>query len=238
MTLVAVSRDEVSDSRSFARDYGIEFPLLSDLDGSISKALVGIDDQDHSIPGVVVIRRDGAIAFRQIATSKDDRLTARELLEAVDRSLGTSGELARTRHPALERAQLRLETGLGQVRDADRWQVTGVSKLGLTVPLTRYLIAGTGLASEYRDARLSLQGSLGVRRPILADIAAIQLSAEAGLPIRAPGVYAGVRLGIWFAWTPRWTVSLDGAFGVHDAGAEDQRPGWTITAGVARLLGR
>jgi len=236
--LVAVSRDETSDSRSFARAYGIEFPLISDLDGAISKALVGIDDQDHSIPGVVVIRRDGAIVFRQIATSKDDRLTARALLEAIDRSLGTSGELATTRHPALERAQLRLETGAGQVRVGDRWQPTGVSRFGVLVPLQRYLFAGAALASEYREARLSLQGSIGVRVPILADIAAIQLAGEAGLPISAPGVYAGVRLGLWFAWTPRWAVNLDGTFGVHDAGAGDALPGWSASLGIARLLGR
>ena len=233
-----MSRDEISDSRSFARDYGIEFPLISDLDGAISKALVGIDDQDHSIPGVVVIRRDGAIAFRQIASSKDDRLTARELLEAIDRSLGTSGELVQTRHTALERAQLRFETGGGQVRIEDRWQATGVSRFGILIPLQRYLFAGAAIASEYREARLSLQGSIGVRVPILADLAAIQLSGEAGLPISAPGVSAGLRLGLWFAWTPRWAVNLDGTFGVHDAGRVDALPGWSASLGVARLLGR
>lgn len=233
-----MSRDETSDSRSFARDYGIEFPLISDLDGSISKALVGIDDQDHTIPGIVVIRRDGAIAFRQIATSKDDRLTARALLEALDRTLGTTGELARTRHPALERAQLRLETGAGQLRVGDRWRATGVSRLGILVPLHRYLFAGAALASEYREAPLSLQGSIGVRVPILAEIAALQLSGETGLPISAPGVYAGARLGLWFAWTPRWAVNLDGSFGVHDAGGADSLPAWSASVGVSRLLGR
>ncbi len=233
-----MSRDEVDDSRSFARDYGIAFPLISDTKGDISRAFVGIDVNDHSIPGIVVIRRDGAVVFRQVAKTKDDRLTARQVLDAIDRSLGTTGELVETRHPALERAQLRVETGGGQIKTADRWQATGVSKLGIVVPLNRYLIAGAGLASEYRDARLSLQGSLGVRRPIFADIAAIQLSAEAGLPISAPGVYAGVRLGMWFAWTPRWAVSVDGTFGVHGAGADDQRPGWAASVGLSRLLGR
>lgn len=233
-----MSRDDVDDSTSFAKGYGIEFPLISDKTGDISRAFVGIDVNDHSIPGIVVIRRDGAIVFRQIAKTKDDRLSARQVLEAVDRTLGTTGELAETRYPALERAHLRLETGAGQIRIADAWKPTGVARLGITVPLQRYLVAGTAIASEYREGALSLQGSIGVRLPIFADIAALQLSGETGLPISAPGVYVGGRLGIWFAWTPRWAISIDGAFGVNDAGADDALPSWSLSFGVARLLGR
>lgn len=113
-----------------------------------------------------------------------------------------------------------------------------MSRLGITVPLSRFLIGGAAIAGEYREAPLSFQGSLGVRLPLFANIAALQLTAEAGLPLSAPGVYAGARLGLWFAWTPRWAVSVDGAFGAHDAGAADPLPSWAITLGVARLLGR
>lgn len=236
--LAAVSRDDVDDSRGFARDYGIQYPLISDTSGDISRALVGIDVHDHSIPGVVVIRKDGSIVFRQIAKSKDDRLTATQVLDAVDRALDTRGVAAPTSKHAIDRAQLRLETGAGQIRIADRWQATGVSLLTTHVPVTRYVIAGAGLASEYREAGLSLHSSLGLRLPLWNDIAAIQLSAEAGLPISAPGVYAGLRLGMWFAWTPRWAVHLDAATGAHDAGAQDQVPAWSTTFGVSRLLGR
>ncbi len=236
MTLVAVSRDDTSDSRSFARDYGIDYPLISDRDGSISRALVGIDTNDHSIPGVVVIRRDGAIAFRQIASSKDDRLTARELLEAIDRSLGTAGELVDNMQPAFYRAQLRGEVGGARIRVGGQWDTTLITQVSISVPLNRYLIAGTGLATS--DTTASLRGSLGVRLPLVADIAALQLSAETGLPITAPGIYAGIRGGLWYAHTPRWAFNLEAAIGVYDAGAGDQQPGWATTFGVARLLGR
>ena len=234
--LAAVSRDEVDESRAFARSYGIDFPLITDATGSISKGLVGIDANDHSIPGVVVIRRGRGIVFRQVAKSKDDRLTAQQVLAAVDRSLGTSGVVAPITKPALERVQLRLETGAGQIRLDNRWRPTGVTMLTVTVPLSRYLLAGAGVASEYREARLWAHTMLGFRIPLWADIGALHVMAEAGLPGRAPGVYAGLRLGMWFAWTPRWAIEVDVSAGAHDAGAEDQLPSWKATFGVSRLL--
>ncbi len=233
-----MSRDEVDESRKFASSYGIEFPLITDATGDISKAFVGIDVNDHSIPGVVVIRRDGGIVFRQVATSKDDRLTAQQVLEAVDRSLGTSGARAAETTHALDRVQLRLETGAGQIRIEDRWRPTGVSMLTVTVPLTRYLIAGAGVASEYREAQLWAHSMLGVRLPVFGDIGALQLSAEAGFPGSAPGIYAGLRIGMWFAWTPRWSIQVDVSAGAHDAGAEDPLPSWKATFGISRLIGR
>lgn len=235
---MAVSRDDVADSRAFAKGYGIRYPLLSDTAGALSRALVGIDEGDLSIPGVVILSRDGSVVFRQVAGGKDDRLTTEQVLAAADRTLGTRGPEAEKTLQPIDRAQLRFETGAGQIRIDDRWRATGGSRFTVHVPLARYLIAGLGLTSEYREAPLSLLGTVGVRLPIFHDIAAIQLSAETGLPISAPGVYAGVRLGMWFAWTPRWAVHVDGSFGANDAGAEDQLPAWSLTFGVSRLLDR
>ncbi len=200
--------------------------------------MTGLDDNDISIPGVVVIRRDGTVVFRQVATSKDDRITAAQVLAAADANLGTRGVEAARTVPALARAQLRFEAGAGQIRVADTWKSTGVASLTVHVPLTRYVIAGTGVATASNEAHATLVSSLGLRLPILGDIGAIQLSAVAGLPIEAPGVYTGVQLGMWFAWTPRWAVHADVAAGTHDTGSVDPRPAWFATFGVSRLLGR
>src|SRR5689334_19488507 len=88
VTLYAISVDAPRDSRSFADAYGIHYPLLSDEGGAVSRAYVGLEETDNSVPGVVVIRRDGHIAYRQIAAGADDRLTAADVLAIVDRTLG------------------------------------------------------------------------------------------------------------------------------------------------------
>jgi hypothetical protein len=213
--------------------------LISDADGAISRALIGIDANDVSIPGIVILNREGRVVFRQVARGKDDRLSATQVLAAADAHLGTRGPEITRPPTALDRPQLRLEAGAGRIREGDRWQATGVAALTVHVPLTRYLIAGTGFATEAREATASLLGSLGLRLPILGDIAAVQLSAVTGLPISAPGIYAGAQLGIWFAWTPRWALHLDLGAGAHDTGSPvDQRPAWFATFGFSRLLAR
>jgi hypothetical protein len=187
---------------------------------------------------VVIIKRDGTVVFRQVATSKDDRLTTAQVLAAADANLGTRGTDAEPVTPALARAQLRLEAGAGRIRNADRWETTGVASLTVQVPLTRYLVAGTGFATEAREAKFSVVGSLGARLPILGDIGALQLSAVSGLPVSGPGVYTGLQLGAWFAWTPRWAVHFDVSAGAHDTGSVDQLPAWFVTLGISRLLAR
>jgi hypothetical protein len=237
ITLAAVSTDDPDDSRDFAKRYGIEFPLISDVGGEISKAFVGIDTADVTIPGVVVIKRDGSIVFRQVATSKDDRLTAKQLLDAVDRTLGTKGSYVESFRPALARMQLRSEVGVGQIR-YPATSFTGFASNGsVVVPLNRYLIAGAGIRAV--DVNMNLSGSLGLRVPFLHDIAALELSAESGLPVLGEvGVYAGVRAGLWYASSPRFAFTLAATFGAYDAGAVEQLPGWTATFGVALLLDR
>lgn len=232
-----MSTDEPDDSREFAKRYGIDFPLISDVGGEISKSFVGIDTADVTIPGVVVIKRDGTIVFRQVATSKDDRLTAKQLLDAVDRSLGTKGSYVEIFRPALTRMQLRSEMGVGQIR-YPATSYTGIAGNGsIVVPLNRYLIAGTAIAAI--DVNMSVRGSLGLRLPFLHDIAALELSAESGLPVLGEvGVYAGVRAGLWYASSPRFAYTLAATFGAYDAGAVEQLPGWTATFGVAYLLDR
>src|SRR5512138_3080029 len=76
VTLLAISVDAPADSRRLADAYGIAYPLLSDAGGAVSRAYVGVEEADNSVPGVVVIGRDGRIVYRQIAAAADDRLSA------------------------------------------------------------------------------------------------------------------------------------------------------------------
>jgi hypothetical protein len=219
VTLLAISVDEPDESRKFKRDYGMAFPLLFDRGAAVSRAYVGVNYDDTSIPGIVVIRRDGTIAFRQIATTKDDRLTAAQVLAEVDRTLGTTGVGATEGYAAFDRTQLRIELGGGPAG------VSGVA--AALVPLNRYVLVGPWFGAE---PKLEVDAALALRLPLLADTAAIELIGTAGsTPWRDRN--AAVRAGVWLAWTPRWAFHVDG--GVAFAGSERA---WFATVGLSRLI--
>src|SRR5512138_1845231 len=115
VTLLAISVDAPADSRRLADAYGIAYPLLSDAGGAVSRAYVGVEETDNSVPGVVVIGRDGRIAYRQ---------SAADVLAVVDRTLGTTGAGPRGGYGALERIQLRVDGGGGAVHTTAGWSGT------------------------------------------------------------------------------------------------------------------
>lgn len=238
MTLLAISVDEPEASRSFAGAYGIEFPLLTDKGGIVSRGYVGVDSNDLTVPGIVVIRRDGQIVFRQIAEAKDDRLTAAQLLATVDRTLGTTGGAsAETGYAVLERLQLRFEIGSGANETSTDWRATAVASAAVMVPLHRYLLVGPSLRFEARDASLDLDLAVTLRAPILADAAALQLTALGGYtPLGASGWNAGVRAGAWVALDPRWALHLDAGGTVHSLEEAERPIDLTVTLGLSRLL--
>jgi hypothetical protein len=215
VTLLAISVDEPAESRKFKRDYGMSFPLLFDKDAAVARAYVGVNYDDTAIPGIVIVRADGTIAFRQIATTKDDRLTAAEVLAEVDRTLGTSGASAPEGYAALDRTQLRAELGGGG---------NGVhGAVAALVPLNRYVLVGPWFGAE---PKLEIDAALALRLPILAGTAAIEVIGTAGsTPWRDTN--AAVRAGVWLAWTPSWAFHLDAGLSTHDAFA---------TVGLSRLI--
>jgi len=213
--LVAISTDPSGESAKLARDYGIAFPLLSDPDAAVARQYTGVNYDDTAIPGVVIVKADGAIAFRQIAEAKDDRLTAAQVLAEVDRALGTTGVAALAHTTALDRTQLRLEAGGGSGGFHG-----GAAAL---VPLSRFGLVGPWLGAE---PRFELDAALVLRLPLLHDTAAIELAGVAGsTPWRDAN--ASARLGVWLAWTPAWAFHLAGGISDRDAFA---------TVGVSRLL--
>ena len=187
------------------------------------------------MPGVVIIDRGGAIVFRQIATSKDDRLTAPELLAALDRTLGTRGPAAAgPGYAPLDRLQIRVDAGGGTIGGRG----TGVASAAVLVPLGHHAVAGPLLAFEPRAAPLDVELALGLRLPITADAGALELTALGGRTVvgDARGWTVGARAGIWFAMSPDWAFALAAGVQEHRLGDADRSTELTLTLGIARLV--
>jgi len=181
---------------------------------------------------VVVIRRDGEIVFRQIATAKDDRLTAAEVVAVVDRTLAVVGPAVAEDYAAIDRIQLRVEAGAAALRTEATYRATGFGALAVVVPIKRYLLAGAAARLEARERIFQLDGLVGARLPILGDIGAIQLAGVVGAPLaNADGPYFGARVGVWYAATPSWALQLDLGAGTWTDDRE-----LFATFGIARLL--
>jgi hypothetical protein len=198
----------------------------------VSRAYTGVDDNDHTVPGVVIVRSDGKIVYRQVASTKDDRIPAPEILATADRVLGTSGSRPKPATPAIDRLQLRLDAGVTRVGGS----VGFIFGPGVYLPIARYFIAG--LEARHADSgdlylRQLAGGVAGVRLPIYGDIAALQVLGMFGWAgLAEDGFYAGGRAGVWFAWTPTWALQLEA--GMLAKPAADV----TVTFGVTRLFGR
>jgi AhpC/TSA family len=228
--LLAISADEPHDSRLFAMMLRIWFPLLSDGDLAVSRVYAGETSDTNALPGVTVIDRSGRIVFRQVASAKDDRISAQDLLAAIDRTLGTSGpETTDHGFAAIERAQIRLDAGGGVVKTTG----TGVASLAALFPISRYLLVGPRLGFEPRDAPLDADLEVVARLPIWHAAGAVELAVDGGYSIFDDrGATAAARAGLWFAISPTWSVQLDGGASVHEHGTV----GAFATLGIARLF--
>jgi hypothetical protein len=231
VSLYGISVDEPAASRSFAGDFKINFPLLSDTGGEVAKKYVGLDG-DIAVPGIVVIRKGGSIAFRQIARTADDRLTTADVFAAVDRSLGTTGAAAARGYHPLERLQLRVDGGIAG--SDGRYSPTGT--VAALAPLGRYLVAGPWLRGTRDD--LDVDAALGVRVPILGGFVAVQLIGTAGWTVASrgdTGLTAGGRVGAWYAFRPWWSMQLEVGAVAHRLDG-DRATEWNATFGIARLF--
>jgi hypothetical protein len=238
VTVLAISMDSPEDSRAFARDYGIEFPLLSDADGAVSRTYAGVTSDHNTLPGITIVDRAGRIAFRQVASAKDDRMPVAELLATLDRTLGTSGPAAAPGgYAAIDRAQLRIELGGGGARAGGDTRATAVGAIAGLVPLGRHVLVGPGLGYAPREHRVDLDAALVVRAPIWANAAAIELGAAGGWTAwRDTGGNAALHLGLWFATSPRWALQLGLGISEHGLGETAHSTELALTLGVTRLF--
>ena len=238
MTLLAISVDAPEDSRAFAAQLGAWFPLLSDPAGTVARAYTGMSSDAAALPGVTVIDRDGRIAFRNVASTKDDRTTTPELLAILDRTVGTHGPVATDAgYAALERLQLALSLGVAHVKDyaknaTDPPVTSGTASFAAFFPLGRHLLLGPMIASEPRTAPLDLEAAIVVRQPFAGNIAAAQLTAAYGYSVfDRKGQTGSARLGIWFATSPQLAVTFDLGGALHGDQLE-----LFATFGIARLI--
>lgn len=229
--------DTPEDSRAFARDYGMQFRLLSDADGAVSRTYAGVTSDHEALPGVTIVGRDGRIVFRQVASAKDDRMSAAELLATLDRTLGTTGPAVATRgFAAIDRAQLRAEAGGGGVHAGGDTRGTAVGSVAGLFPVGRYLLVGPWLAFEPRDAPLDVDAAVVLRAPILADAGAVELGLTGGwTPWRDSGGNVCVRAGIWFAVSPKLSLQLAAGVALHGLDGETATTVFA-TLGIAKLV--
>ena len=218
--MFGISTDPSSESAKFAAGYHIGFPLLADVDGAVSRAYVGVNYDDTTIPGIAIIRRDGTLAYRQVADTKYDRLTAPQLFAEIDRALGTSGAAAETSYAAFERWQLHVDAG-GGVRDRGGASGAAAGDLALLAPVSRQLLLGGWIATDFAHV-LDLDVSATVRVPLIHDAGAIHITGTTGWsPYGAAPWNAGVRVGPWVAITPRWALHLDLGGSLHGLAQRD-----------------
>jgi hypothetical protein len=231
--MLAISDDDPAASVTFARQLGIEFPLLSDRDGAIARQYVGQDDHGNAVPGVVLVDRDGTIAFRQIGERKDDRLGAAALLATIDRTFGTSpgaGDDIAEPYLPVHRLQLRAEVGGGTIGGRGTATVGGAA----LIPLGAYALAGPALRLEARGAA-DLDGALVLRAPVAGRIAWAEVGGTAGYTVATGrGWNVGASADLLFAFDPGWAVQLGVTATWRDAG--DHSPQLAATIGITRLL--
>jgi hypothetical protein len=235
VTLLAISVDPPEDSRAFAAQLGAWFPLLADPEGAVARAYTGMSSDAAALPGVTVIDRDGRIAFRNVASTKDDRTTTAELLAILDRTVGTHGPSAtESGYVALARMQLALALGVANVRDQPSGGslTSGTASLAALIPLGRHLLFGPMVATEPRTAPLDLEAALVVRQPFAGNIAAAQVTAAYGYSVfETRGQTGSLRVGIWFATSPELAFTFDLGGALH----RDQLELFA-TFGIARLI--
>jgi len=238
VTVLAISMDAPADSRVFARDYGIAFPLLSDEDGQVSRTYAGVTSDASTLPGVTIVRGDGRIVFRQVASAKDDRMSSAELVATLDRTLGTSGPATvQDDFAALDRVQVRLDLGGGIAHGGDT--AAAVSAAGsLVLPLGRHVLVGPRASWDVRAGALAVGGIALVRKPIFGEVGALELGVSAGwtpYPTSRMGANVGGTADLWFSVSPRLSVQTGVTTTVYDlpGGAETDV---TFTIGVGGLF--
>ena len=238
MTLLAISIDPIGKSRDLAAAQGIRFPLLRDEGLQTARAFTGVDDQGFAVPGVVVLRPTGEIAFIQRGEDKADRLGSAALLDVLDTTFGrpAGAPAARGGFTTVERLQLGLALGSGGVDRADRALATArATALGL-YPLSRYLLVGAMVDAEARTGWLTVDAALALRLPIAGGQGALGLALRGGRTLLdLEGWHVAARPSLSFAVRPDWALELALDVGAHRVG---DRPALEAgaTLGLTRLI--
>jgi hypothetical protein len=249
--LVAISIDSVEQSTAMAQKNGIKFPILQDKDAVVAKQLVGIDDADLPIPGVILVAKGGNIVFRQIASSKDDRIPTAQLLQIIDQKIGQAASSNSGNAPyqrvevdqsfaPIHRLQLSTDLGAGIGRNASfASQVT----IALSLPLARRVVIGAELAGSAHpfktDATFSAGARLTFRSPFWNDLAALHLTLAGGADVLQhrtdTDIYSRAAAQLWFAVRPTFAIQTGLTVDAHWKSSAATRD-ILVTIGFARLF--
>lgn len=83
--MVAISADELDESRSFAKEGHVGFPLLHDPGVQVANAYgVAMKGDDIAIPATFVIGQTGHIHYKTVGETMADRPDLDEVLAIVD----------------------------------------------------------------------------------------------------------------------------------------------------------
>ena len=87
--VVAISVDDLDDSKALAKDLGLSFDLLSDPELAVIRAY-GVADESNGLawPSEFIVDRRGIIRWRQSAQSVGTRPSVADVLRAFDASGG------------------------------------------------------------------------------------------------------------------------------------------------------
>lgn len=217
---MAISPDSPAQAREMAAKYGIEFPLLEDKDLKLAAKYAGLSDSGYPMPSMYILRADGSVYLRRVATSKDDRLRASELIDHLDAMLQTD---ASSRVPVRgynRPLQVSPEVALGaEVTDGETRFATDLS-LRVIRSFGRFVSLGAEvgtLALPAREARGALLMQAQV--PIWADVGSLYVQVPMGLAHRfdddaigGAGLYSGLRLGTTFDGSPTMLLRMEIAF--------------------------
>ncbi len=212
-----------------AKEYGIAFPLLEDEDLALAKKYTGVSESGYPMPSMYILRADGTVYLRRIATAKDDRVNAEELLEHLDAMLETAPS-ARVKARGYERPiQLTADLGLGVQRHDAESSFAGDLALRALVALGEYAalgLEGGSLGLPEREVRgaLLVQGQIS----LWADVAYVygQLPIGAAKNISGEtsdiGLFTGLRLGMAFDASPSILMRAEVAFESADLGQDGE----------------
>ena len=81
---MAISVDDLEDSKALADKLALSFPLVSDADRALTKAF-GLYDARNDIawPAVFVLAADGKVAWRSFEDTYKERVPIDEIIEAA-----------------------------------------------------------------------------------------------------------------------------------------------------------
>ena len=202
--------------------------MVEDRDLALARQYVGVDANDYSRPGLVLLAPDRTVLLRQSGDAPGERIYAAELLRIVDglrqdlglqaASAGVSGGFNQ-----LERVNLRVGGRLALAQDRGVGDGLGFSTGGVVAglyPLSRHLMIGAlarGLLVH--GTRLDVDVAVRLRRPIQYDLGELYLQIPLGLSWDASGddmaaterrgFNGGLAAGVQFAPWPGLAIYLE-----------------------------